>query len=88
LIANLARCLIEKEPLQRQQRSDHVFADSLCLSLGLRSDLAVDVETCMAPKENLLHQGKAGELFPEQQGEDLTCFLASHVAMFIPNLRN
>jgi len=57
--------------LWKPHKSNHVFADSLCLSLGLRPDLAVDVETCMAPKENLLHQGKADELFPEQQGEDL-----------------
>jgi hypothetical protein len=58
-------------PLQRQKRPDHVFADSLCLALGLSPDLAVDVETCVAPAEDLLHQGKADELFPEQQGEDL-----------------
>jgi hypothetical protein len=31
----------------------------------------VDVETCVAPAENFLHQRKADELFPEQQGEDL-----------------
>jgi len=31
----------------------------------------VDVETRMTPAEDLLHQGKADELFPEQQGEDL-----------------
>ncbi len=46
LIANLARCLIKEKPLERKQRPDHVFADSLCLALGLSPDLAVDVETC------------------------------------------
>ena len=49
LIANPTCCLIEENPLQTQQRPDHVFADSLCLFLGLRPDLAVDVEACMAP---------------------------------------
>ena len=47
------------------------FADSLFLSLGLSPDLAVDVEACVAPGENLLHKGKADELFPEKQREDL-----------------
>ena len=51
--------------------ADHVFADSLWLSLGLSPDLAVDVEACVAPGENLLHKGKADELFPEKQREDL-----------------
>jgi len=41
------------------------------LSLGLSSDLAVNVEACVAPAEDLLHKGKADELFPEKQGEDL-----------------
>ena len=41
------------------------------LSFGLSPDLAVDVETCVAPAEDLLHQGKADELFPEKQREDL-----------------
>jgi hypothetical protein len=31
----------------------------------------VDVETRMAPVEDLLHQGKTYELFPKHQGEDL-----------------
>jgi len=31
----------------------------------------VDVESSVAPVEDLPHQGKADELFPEQQGEDL-----------------
>jgi hypothetical protein len=35
------------------------------LALVLRPDLAVDVETCMAPKENLLQQGE------DLIGEDL-----------------
>jgi hypothetical protein len=30
----------------------------------------VDVETCVAPVEDLLDQGKADELFPQQQRED------------------
>jgi hypothetical protein len=34
------------------------YTNPASLSLGLRPDLAVDVETCMAPKENLLHQGE------------------------------
>lgn len=71
LITNPACCLVEEQPLQRQKRPDQVFADSLCLALGLSSDLAVDVETCMAPAENLLYEGKSDELFPEKQGEDL-----------------
>jgi len=71
LIANPACCLIEEKPLQRQKGPDHVFADRLCLALSLRPDLAVDVETCMAPAEDLLHQGKPDELFPQQHGEDL-----------------
>jgi hypothetical protein len=71
LITDLARCLIEEKPFQAQQRPDHVFADSLCLSFRCSPDLAVDVETCVAPAEDLLHQGKPDELFPKQQGEDL-----------------
>jgi len=71
LIANSACCLIEEKPLQRQKRPDHVLADSLCLALGLSPDLTVDIETCVAPTEDLLHQGKPDELFPQQQGEDL-----------------
>jgi len=71
LIANLAPCFIEEQPLQTQQRPDHVLADSLCLSLGCRPDLTVDVETCVAPAENLLDKGKADELFPDKQREDL-----------------
>jgi hypothetical protein len=31
----------------------------------------MDVETCVAPAEDLLHQGKPDELFPQQHGEDL-----------------
>ncbi len=31
----------------------------------------MDIETCVAPAEDLLDQGKADELFPEQQREDL-----------------
>jgi tetratricopeptide (TPR) repeat protein len=31
----------------------------------------VDIETCVAPAENLLQQGKTDELFPKQEGEDL-----------------
>ena len=31
----------------------------------------MDVETCVAPAEDLLHQRKADELFPEKQREDL-----------------
>ncbi len=71
LIADLPLCLIKEQPLQRQQRTDHVFSDSLCLSLGLSSDLAVHVESCVVPGEDFLDQGKADELFPKQQGEDL-----------------
>jgi len=43
--------------------ADHVFADSLCLTFGLSPDLAVDVETCMAPAEDFIDQGRADELF-------------------------
>jgi len=71
LIANLAPCIIEEQPLQAQQGPDHVFANPLCLALGLRSDLAMDVETCVAPGEDLLDQRKADELFPKQQRKDL-----------------
>jgi len=38
--------------------ADHVFADSLCLSLGCSPDLTVNVETCVAPAENLLDKMK------------------------------
>ena len=71
LIANLALCLLQEKPLQRQERADYVFADSLCRSLGLSPDLTVDVETCVAPAEDLPHQRKGNELFPEKHGEDL-----------------
>jgi hypothetical protein len=70
-LVDLARCLIEEKPLQTQQRPDHVLADSLCLSLGLSSDLAVNVEACVAPAEDFLHKGKANELLPKKQREDL-----------------
>jgi hypothetical protein len=71
LMADLACCLIEEKPLQGQKRPDHVFAGSLCLALSLRPDLAVDIETSMAPVEDLLHQRKSDEFFPQKQGEDL-----------------
>ena len=64
-------CLIEEQPLQAQKGADHVFADSLCLSLGCSPDLTVGVETCVVPAENFLHKRKADEFFPKQQGEDL-----------------
>ena len=66
LIANLALCLIEEQPFQRQHRTDHVFTDSLRLFLGLSLDFAVDIESCVAPAKNFLHQGKANELFSKQ----------------------
>ena len=31
----------------------------------------MDIETCVAPVEDLLHKGEADELFQEKQGEDL-----------------
>ena len=31
----------------------------------------MDVETCVPPAENLLHQGEPDELFTKQEGEDL-----------------
>jgi hypothetical protein len=34
-------------------------------------DLAVDIETCVAPAEDLLDGGKADELFLKLQGKDL-----------------
>ncbi len=71
LIANLVPCIIEEQPLQAQQGPDHVFADSLCLFLGLSPDLTVDIETCVVPGEDLLDQRKADELFPKQQRKDL-----------------
>jgi len=71
LIANLPLSLIEEEPLQTQQRADHVFTDSFCLSFFLRPDLAMNIETCVAPAEDLLDKGKADELSPEKQREDL-----------------
>jgi len=70
LIANLVPCLIEEQPFQRQYGPDHVFTDSLSLACGLSSDLAVDVEPCVAPPEILLDQRKADELFPQKQGKD------------------
>jgi hypothetical protein len=70
LIPDLPFCLIEEKPLQAQQRPDHVFSDSLCLALGLSPDFAVDVETCMAPVEDLSHQRKPDEHFPQKQRED------------------
>jgi hypothetical protein len=39
-------------------KSDHGFANSLCLSVGLHPGIAVDVDIWMAPNKNLLHQGK------------------------------
>lgn len=71
LIAKLACCLIEENPLQTQKRPDHVFADFLCFSLRCSPDLTVDVETYVAPADNLLDKWKADELFSNQQGEDL-----------------
>jgi len=61
----------EASRLQRKRGPDHVFADSLYISLSLRPDLAVDVEACVVPVEDLPHQGKSDELFPEKQGEDI-----------------
>jgi len=70
-IGNFACSLIKGEVSEGEKGPDHVFSDSFCLSFGLSSDLAVDVETCVAPVEDFLDQGKADELFPEQQREDL-----------------
>lgn len=42
--------------------ADHVFANSLCLFLGLNFDLAVDIEACMVAVEDFLDKGKADEL--------------------------
>jgi hypothetical protein len=70
IIADLARCLVEEKPLRAQHRPDHIFTHSLCLACGLRLDLAVDIEPCVVPAEDLLYEGKADELFPHKQGED------------------
>ena len=67
LIGNMG----EEQPLQAQQRADHVFADSHAFLFVCSSDLTVDIEACVAPAEDLLHQRKPDELFPQQQGEDL-----------------
>jgi hypothetical protein len=36
----------------------------------LSPDLAVDIETCVAPPEDFPHQGKTDELFPQKQGKN------------------
>jgi len=71
-VGDFSSFLIEEQPLQRQQRADHVFAHPLCLSFGLGSDLTVDIEACVVPAENLLYEGEPDELFLEKQREDLT----------------
>jgi hypothetical protein len=71
LIADLACCLIEEKPLERKQRPDHVFADSLCFACALSPDFTVDIETSMAPVEDLLYQRESDEFFPQKQGENL-----------------
>jgi len=71
LITGLTPCLIEDKPLQTHQRPDHVFTDSFCLAYDLSPDLAVDVETSVAPVEDIPQQGKPDKFFPQQQGEDL-----------------
>jgi len=60
-----------RSSLWKAHRPDHVLADSLCIAFALCPDFAVDVEACMAPVEDLLHQRKADELFPQEHGEDL-----------------
>jgi len=55
-VADLAFLFIGGEAFQRKQRTDHIFAHSLSLFSGLGPDLAVDVETCVAPPYDLLHQ--------------------------------
>ena len=87
LIRDLASLFRKEEPLERKQRPDHVFADSLCIPLGCSPDLAVDVETGMAPSENLLDQGEADELFPKQQGEDFMGEEFQFTHLFWPRLR-
>ncbi len=52
--------------------ADHVFTDSLSLVLGLRPDLAVDVETCVVSGEDFLHKLETDELFPKQEREELS----------------
>ena len=49
---------IKGETFQRKQRADHIFTHTLGLFSGFGFDLAVDRETCVAPAENLLQQGK------------------------------
>jgi hypothetical protein len=76
------------------EMADHVFADSLCLAFGLSLDLAVDVETCMSPAENLLDQGK---LFPHPLAPHLkplrmtrwaesACLAGKHEEAFLPTV--
>lgn len=45
--------------------------DSLCLSLGFCSDLAMDVETCVGSVGGSSDKGKADELLSKQQREGL-----------------
>ena len=71
LIANPTCCLIEEKPLERKQWPDHIFADSLCFACALSPDFTVDIETSMAPVEDLLYQRESDEFFPQKQGENL-----------------
>ncbi|MDH4220920.1 MAG: hypothetical protein OEW23_19350 [Candidatus Aminicenantes bacterium] len=67
LAGDFASLLVKREPFERKREPDHVFTDSFCPLLRLSSDLAVDVETCVASEEDLLDNGKADELFPKKQ---------------------
>jgi hypothetical protein len=53
-VAGLALGLQERQPLEREERPDHVFSHPLGLDLCLGPDQAVDVETGVRPGENPL----------------------------------
>jgi len=72
LVGDLACVLIKGEAFERGQRRDHVFTDSFCLPLGLRSDLAADRKVGVMPGEDFLHKLKTDEFFSKKQREDLS----------------
>jgi hypothetical protein len=70
-IADLALRLDKRQPLQRKQRPDHVFAHPLGLRLGLSTHAAMHGESRVAPGENARGPFGAQKLPADKRGEDL-----------------
>jgi hypothetical protein len=70
-IADLACPFIEREPLQGEQRPDHVFSDPLGLSFCPGPDAAVDVKSGVSPGEEAVCPLGAQQLLVDEKPNNL-----------------